>query len=53
MCLVNAKRIKKFSITSSLKQNKRSLLAEIYCGKLGAVLLLTNRVDSEAKKLLK
>ena len=53
MCFVNVKSINKFSITSSLKQNERSLVVERYCGKLGAVLLLTGGVEFEAKKLLK
>ena len=41
-----------FNINSSLKQNVKGLAVEIYCGELGAVLLLTRGVNFEANKLL-
>ena len=49
MYFANVEDVNKLSITPSLKQNERSLPAETYCGKLGAVLLLTRGIDFEAK----
>ena len=45
------KTLKIVNITFSLKQNEESLADKTYCGELGTVMLLTRRVDFEAKKL--